>query len=139
MEIKKSHIRTTIFHISSGKCLHIKVTPEKTVIKDHFILGEKWYFVNVNLWGSIEKKAVNLFLATTMFHKNQNQTTEDAPFVSYTACIKHRLSIYFFQEIIPFYKEFHIFWNLKTPISVECHLKEHPFITESILTCGLNS
>ena len=60
------------------------------------------------------KKAVNLLLTTTMFHKNQNQTTEDAPFVSHAACIKYRLSLYFFQEIIPFYKKFHIFWNLHT-------------------------
>ena len=27
----------------------------------------------------------------------------------------------FFQEIIPFYKNFHIFWNLKMSISFECH------------------
>ena len=67
------------------------------------------------------KKAVNLLLTTTMFHKNQNQTTEDAPFVSHTACAKPRLSIYFFQAIIPFYKKFHIFWNLKTSICIECH------------------
>ena len=56
-----------------------------------------------------------------MFHKNQNQTTEDASFVSHTACIKHRLRIYFYQEIIPFYKKSHIFRKLKMSISVECH------------------
>ena len=55
------------------------------------------------------KKAVNFLLTTTVFHKNQNQTIEDALFVSHTVCIKHRLSIYCFQEIIPFYKNFHIF------------------------------
>ena len=27
----------------------------------------------------------------------------------------------FFQEIIPFYKNLHIFWNLKMSISFECH------------------
>ena len=59
------------------------------------------------------KKAVNLLLTTTMFHKNQTKC--------FTACIKHRLCIYFFQEIIPFYKKFHIFWNLKMSISAECH------------------
>ena len=79
----------------------------------------KWKFLRFS-W----KKAVNMFQTTTMFHKNQYQTTEDAPFVSHTAGVKHRLgqsvSIYF-QEIIPFYKKFHIFWNLKMSISVECH------------------
>ena len=33
-----------------------------------------------------------------MFHKYHNQTTEDAPIVSHTACIKYGLSIYLFQE-----------------------------------------
>ena len=77
---------------------------------------------------------------TTMFHKNQNQTTEDAPFVSHTACIKHRLSIYFFQEIIPFYKKFHIFWNLKMSISVECHqLRYFAIWIKGIIGLGLET
>ena len=41
------------------------------------------------------KKVANMLLTTAMFNKNQNQTTEDAPFVSHTACIKQTQHLLF--------------------------------------------
>ena len=83
------------------------------------------------------KKPVNLLLTTPMFHKNQNQTTEDAPFVSHTACIKQTQYLLFFKKLSHFIKISTFFeiwkcpfllnaidswysnWNLKQNLSVK--------------------
>ena len=68
-------------------------------------MGEKLYFLNVILWCLLEQH-IKLALATTIFHKNENQTTGVIPAIGHTSFIEHRLIIYFFKEIIPLKKLF---------------------------------
>ena len=58
-----------------------------------------------------------------MFHQNKKDTTGGISFVSQTAYVKHRLFIYIFDEIIPFFKKNLFFTKLKMSNSVECNRK----------------
>lgn len=70
------------FRIYSGKYIHIKVTSENSVTKDQFSKGKKlcdfWLWCDLYVtcdFVPLNRKQVKIsVLATTIFHKNQNQT-----------------------------------------------------------------